>query len=326
MLILNKVMALLMMGFTVSIVFGLFFIPFIKKINVYQQVSTYMGKGHEHKNNTPTMGGFIFVIPTIVLTLILIYLNYLTLTNDLIMVLIVFVLYSLLGFLDDFLSIYSKKNEGLSAFNKLVGQIIIALVFFTLYLNNGGTTAVVVSTLNINIELGWFYGVFILLFVTGFSNAVNITDGLDGLAGGLSAIAFLAFGLIAIMVGYVNMGLFIFLLMGALLGFLMFNGYPAKIFMGDTGSLALGGIMAVVAILTHREITLMVVASLFIIEIGSVVLQVFWLKVFKKRLFLMTPLHHHFEKLGWHESDIVKMFWTIGIILAMAGIYFGIWL
>ena len=231
------------------------------------------------------------------------------------MVLIVFVLYSLLGFLDDYISIKSKCNEGLTEVQKLIGQFIIASIFFLLYLRSNGTTAIVVSTLKINIELGWFYGIFILFLLIGFSNAVNITDGLDGLAGGLSVIAFLAFGLISLMVGYINMGLFLF-----------FNTYPAKIFMGDTGSLALGGIMAAVAILTHREVTLIVVASVFVIETLSTILQYFWIFVFKKKLLLMAPLHHHFEKLGWHETDIVKLFWAIGALLTMAGIYYGIWL
>lgn len=326
MLILNKAVALLMIGFTVSIVFGLIIIPLLKKLNFQQRISSYVGNNHHKKSGTPTMGGLIFVIPTIIITLILVLFGYLTLTNDLIMVLLVFGLYSLLGFIDDFISIRSNNNEGLTEIQKFVGQLIIALIFFTLYLNGNGTTAIVVSTLNINIELGWFYGVFILFLLTGFSNAVNLTDGLDGLAGGLSAIAFLAFGLISLMVGYINMGLFTFLLIGTLFGFLIFNTYPAKVFMGDTGSLALGGIMASIAILTHREVTLIIVALVFVVETLTVILQYFWIFVFKKKLFLMAPLHHHFEKLGWHETDIVKMFWTIGIILTMAGIYFGIWL
>ena len=128
------------------------------------------------------------------------------------------------------------------------------------------------------------------------------------------------------MVGFQEIGIFAFVLTGAVMGFLIFNTYPAKVFMGDTGSLALGAVMAAVAILTHREVTLLIVASVFVIETLSVILQVIWLTLFKKKLFLMTPLHHHFEKLGWSEQDIVKLFWVVGLILTMSGIFFGVWL
>ena len=195
-----------------------------------------------------------------------------------------------------------------------------------MYIRDGGQTSLVVSTLGINIEMGWAYGLFILFLLVGASNAVNLTDGLDGLAGGLSAIAFIAFSLISMVVGFEDLGIFTFILAGSLMGFLVYNTYPARVFMGDTGSLALGGVMAAIAILTHREVTLAVVASVFIIETLSVILQVFWLTVFKRKLFLMTPIHHHFEKLGWEERDIVKLFWVVGLILAMGGIFFGVWL
>ena len=167
----------------------------------------------------------------------------------------------------------------------------------------------------------------IMVFViVGTVNAVNLTDGLDGLAGGLSAIAFIAFSLISLVVGFEEIGIFTLILVGSLIGFLFFNTYPAKIFMGDTGSLSLGAVMGAIAILTHREVTLLVVAFVFVIETLSVILQVIWVYVFKRKLFLMTPLHHHFEKLGWNENDIVKLFWAIGLILTMAGVYFGVWL
>ena len=172
----------------------------------------------------------------------------------------------------------------------------------------------------------WLYGIFILFILVGSSNAVNLTDGLDGLAAGLSAIAFIAFSLISLMVGYTDMGIFTLVLTGALLGFLVYNGFPAKVFMGDTGSLALGAVMGTIAIITHREITLLIVALVFVVETLSVIIQVFWYKTFKKRLFLMTPIHHHFQKLGWSEVEIVRTFWVFGFILAMAGIVFGVWI
>ena len=177
--------------------------------------------------------------------------------------------------------------------------------------------------------MGWFYGLFLLFILVASSNAVNLTDGLDGLAGGLSAIAFLAFGIIAWgstwAQGYQEISIFCYILVGSLLGFLVFNTSPAKVFMGDTGSLSLGAVMGAIAILTHRELTLLVVASIFVIETLSVIVQTFWVQVFKRKLFLMTPIHHHFEKLGWQETDIVKLFWVLGLVLAMAGIIFGVW-
>ena len=247
-------------------------------------------------------------------------------TNNLGIVLVVFIGYAIIGFLDDYLSIKRKNNEGLTEVQKLLGQVIIALIFFFMYVRNGGQTALVIWTLHIHIDMGWVYGLFILFLLVGGSNAVNLTDGLDGLAGGLSAIAFIAFSLISMVAGFESLCLITFILAGSIVGFLVFNAYPAKVFMGDTGSLALGGIMSTIAVLTHREITLAVVASVFIIETLSVILQVIWLYVFKRKLFLMTPLHHHFERLGWTEQDIVKLFWIIGLVLAMSGIFFGVWL
>lgn len=325
-LLLTKSVFAIMIGFLSATVCGLLLIPFLRRKHIGQRISIYVGENHKKKEGTPTMGGLIFVVPTIIMTILLVLTNKIELTPNLIIILFVFTGYSFIGFLDDFLSIKKKNNEGLTTYQKLFLQLIIALVFFYLYMKKGGQTALIVSTLGINIEMGWFYGVFLLFILIGASNAVNLTDGLDGLAGGLSAIAFIAFSLISIAVGFEKIGIFLFILTGALMGFLIFNTHPAKIFMGDTGSLALGAVMAAVAILTHREVTLLVVASVFVIETLSVILQVVWLRLFKHKLFLMTPLHHHFEKLGWEETDIVKLFWVVGLILTMAGIFFGVWL
>lgn len=325
-LLLTKSVFAIMIGFLSATVCGLLLIPFLRRKHIGQRISIYVGENHKKKEGTPTMGGLIFVVPTIIMTILLVLTNKIELTPNLIIILFVFTGYSFIGFLDDFLSIKKKNNEGLTKYQKLFLQLIIALVFFYLYMKKGGQTALIVSTLGINIEMGWFYGVFLLFILIGASNAVNLTDGLDGLAGGLSAIAFIAFSLISIAVGFEEIGIFSFILTGALMGFLIFNTHPAKIFMGDTGSLALGAVMAAVAILTHREVTLLVVASVFVIETLSVILQVVWLRLFKHKLFLMTPLHHHFEKLGWEETDIVKLFWVVGLILTMAGIFFGVWL
>lgn len=326
MLLLTKSVFAIMIGFLSSVLLGLILVPVLKKMKIGQRISVFVGDTHKSKEGTPTMGGLIFIIPTLLATFFLIITKKIEFSTNLGIILLVFSGYAIIGFLDDYLSLKKKNNEGLTTIQKLLLQIIIALGFFYLYMKNGGQTALIVSTLGINIEMGWFYGVFLLFILVGSSNAVNLTDGLDGLAGGLSAIAFIAFSLISLMVGFEEIGIFSFVLTGAIGGFLIYNTHPAKVFMGDTGSLALGAVMGAVAILTHREVTLLVVASIFVIETLSVILQVFWLLVFKKKLFLMTPIHHHFEKLGWKEQDIVKLFWVVGLILAMAGIFFGVWL
>lgn len=326
MLVLTKSILALGLGFIGAVLLGLILIPILKRMRAGQRISIFVGENHKKKEGTPTMGGLIFILPTILVTFLLLITGRMEYTTNLGIVIIVFVGYALIGFLDDFLSIKRHNNEGLTEVQKLIGQIIIALAFFYLYMKNGGQTALVISTVHINIQMGWVYGLFILFLLVGASNAVNLTDGLDGLAGGLSAIAFIAFSLISMVVGYEDMGVFTFILVGSLLGFLVYNTHPAKVFMGDTGSLALGGVMATIAVLTHREVTLAVVAGIFIIETLSVILQVIWIHVFHKKLFLMTPIHHHFEKLGWKETDIVKLFWVVGLILAMAGIFFGVWL
>lgn len=326
MLILTKVVLSLMIGFLSAVIFGLFFIPFLKKINFGQKIGEYVGENHRKKEGTPTMGGLIFIIPTIATIIYLVLSNRIEFTYNLGIVIIVFVLYAILGFIDDYLSIKRGKNEGLTISQKFLGQIVIALLFFFIFMKFDGNTALTISTLGINIELGWGYGIFILLFLVGFSNAVNLTDGLDGLAGGLSAISFISYALIALMIGQEDMGIFCFILVGTLMGFLMFNGYPARVFMGDTGSLALGGVLATVAILTRREITLFIVGFPFVFETASSIIQITYYKFTKKRVFLNSPIHHHFEKLGFEEPDIVKAFWLMGIICSFLGIFFAVWI
>ncbi len=326
MLLLTKSIIAMMGGFLGAIILGLILIPLLKKIKVRQRISSYVGSNHTKKEGTPTMGGLLFIIPTILATLYFIISDRFDYTSNLGIVLLVFIGYASIGFLDDFLSIRKKDNEGLSTYQKLFMQVLIAIGVFYIYMSNGGQTAFVVGILGIELELTWLYGIFILFVLVGASNAVNLTDGLDGLAGGLSTIAFIAFALISLIVGFEDVGIFSLVLVGSLIGFLIFNTHPAKIFMGDTGSLALGATMGIIAILTHRELTLLVVAGIFVLETITVILQVIWVVCFKKKLFLMTPLHHHFEKLGWKETDIVKLFWVFGILLAMAGIIFGVWL
>ncbi len=326
MLLLTKAIFAIMIGFLSSTILGLFLIPVLKKLKIGQKISIFVGDSHRKKEGTPTMGGLIFIVPTILAILFLLITDKVTYTSNIGIVLLVFLGYASIGFLDDFLSIRKGNNEGLTAYQKLFMQVLIAIGFFYIYMKNGGQTSFVVGTLGIDIELGWLYGLLILFVLVGASNAVNLTDGLDGLAGGLSAIAFIAFSLISLMVGFEDIGIFSLILVGSLLGFLIYNTHPAKIFMGDTGSLSLGAVMGAIAILTHRELTLLVVAGIFVIETLTVIIQTIWVQLFHRKLFLMTPLHHHFEKLGWVETDIVKLFWVAGLVLAMSGIIFGVWL
>ncbi len=326
MLLLTKSVLAIFLGFIIAVVLGLVIVPILRHFHFGQRISSFVSKKHLKKEGTPTMGGLIFIIPTILVTLFLLVTGRVNYTSNLGIVLLVFLGYAIIGFLDDYLSIRRNNNEGLTVFQKLFLQVLIAIGFFYIYMRSGGETSWVIGTFHMDLEMGWMYGLFILLILVGASNAVNLTDGLDGLAGGLGAIAFVAFGLISFVVGFEDIGLFCLILVGALFGFLFFNTHPAKVFMGDTGSLALGGVIGAIAILTHRELTLLVVAGVFVIETLTVIIQTISMVLFKKKVFLMTPLHHHFEKLGWSEQDIVKTFWVVGLIFAMAGIIFGVWL
>ena len=320
----------MMIGFILSVIMGLILIPLLKRLKIKQKVSVFLKKRHQEKNGTPTMGGLIFIIPTILTVIILLFMNKIELTENLFIVMFVFIAYALLGFIDDYLSIKRGHNEGLTAIQKLFGQLLIALIFFYIFMRSGSSPVLDIHTLGIKINMGWFYGIFLLFVLVASSNAVNLTDGLDGLAGGLSAIAFLAFALISWNSKYVagseDIAIFCFILVGSLLGFLLFNTHPAKVFMGDTGSLALGGTLASVAIITSHEITLIIVAGVFVVETLACIIQMISVRYFHRKVFLMAPLHHHFEKLGWDERDVVKVFWTVGLMLSMAAIAFGVWI
>ena len=330
MLILAKSILGLMLGFFIAIVIGWFLIPMLKKLKCGQNISEYTAFAHASKNGTPTIGGLIFIIPTILAMFILYLRGSLEITHSLLIVLFVFISYAALGFVDDYLKIKEHNNKGLSIVQKLLVQVLIALIFFLIYMKGGGDANVTITSLGISINMGWVYGLFILFLLVGSSNAVNLTDGLDGLAGGLSLIAFLSFGIItwgtSWVEGYQEIAIFCFILVGSILGFLVYNTHPAKVFMGDTGSLALGATLAAVAILTKHELSLAVIGGIFVIEALSSIIQIYSIRKFNKKVFLMAPIHHHFEKLGWKETDIVKMFWIVGFMLGMIAIYYGVWL
>lgn len=319
----------MMISFIVSIVFALVIIPILRKLKAGQRLSIYLEETHRQKSGTPTMGGLIFILPTLFIFVLLWYLGKISITYNFLIVILTFISYGILGFIDDYLIIKRQNNKGLSESTKLLFQLLIAVIFFYLFMRAGNEPLIWIQALNIKLHIGWLYGIFILLVLVASSNAVNITDGLDGLAGGLSVLAFLAFGILTWaagwLEGYEEIALFCFTLIGALLGFLLFNVYPAKVFMGDTGSLAIGATLGAIAIITRHELLLIVIGIVFVIETMTCVIQRVYYKFTKKRIFPMTPIHHTFEKLGWAERDIVKLFWVIGLVGAMMAIIYGVW-
>lgn len=322
----------ILVSFIISLVLGFLLIPKLHKLKFGQQVREDGPKSHLVKNGIPTMGGIIFIVATLLTLAVFSLLVKHIFSYYLAIILVVFTGYALIGFIDDYLNIKSKRDQkGLKAIEKLILQFIVAAIVYYLYtkLDIARPNEIVIYTLNIEIYLGKFYFIYILLMIVGFSNAVNITDGLDGLSSGLNVIAFVIYGLIAWRLALVlprvaDVAIFSFILVGALLGFLFYNVYPAKVFMGDTGSLCLGGTLAIIAILTSHDVTLFVVGGVFIVEILSVIMQVASYKTTKRRVFLMAPLHHHFEMLGWSEQQIVKMFWICGLIFGLLGLWFGV--
>lgn len=330
MLILAKSILGLTLGFVLAIIIGILLIPVLRQLKAGQSVSRLINKRHLKKDGTPTLGGLIFIIPPILAIIILALKGSISVSSNLIIIIFVFLSYALLGFIDDYMKIKYRNNKGISTLTKLVAQLFIAVVFYTIYKHNGGTTLLEVTLFNFKLDLGWFYGAFILFLLVGTTNAVNITDGLDGLCGGLSVMAFLAYGVIAWgsdwISGNEEIAIFSFVLVGSLLGFLLFNTHPARVFMGDTGSLALGAALASIAILTHHELSLALIGGIFVIETLSSLIQIIAIRKFNKKVFLKAPLHHHFEELGWEETDIVKIFWVAGFLLAMFGVVYGVWL
>lgn len=330
MLILAKASLAAMLGFVFSILCAIILIPILRSLHIGQKVSLTLGERHLKKDGIPTMGGLIFIIPVLLSLFLLYWKGSISLNHNLIILVFVFLAYAALGFVDDYLKIKFKNNAGLKITTKLLIQTIIALVFFYIFMKNGGEPILRITSLRLVIPMGWTFGLFILFLLVGTSNAVNITDGLDGLAGGLCVIAFFAFGVISWntgwMEGYQEVAIFCFILVGSLLGFLLFNSHPAKIFMGDLGSLALGGALATIAILTRHELSLALVGGVFVVETISSFVQVIAIRKFHRKIFKMAPLHHHFEQLGWSENDIVKLFWVVGLLLSMAAITYGVWL
>lgn len=304
-------------AFTISILSGFLIIPALRRMKFGQSIREEGPKAHQKKAGTPTMGGLIFLTSIILSTLILSYIYDDVMTTQTIVLLLILVGFGLIGFLDDFIIVVLKRNLGLTSLQKLIGQIVVAIIAFFLLRMGPFETIVNIPFTAIDIDLGIMYIAFLIFWLVGFSNAVNITDGLDGLVAGCSAISFAAFGVLALHYGQEDIATFTFVVTGAMLGFLLFNSKPARVFMGDTGSLALGGALAMISILIKQEILLLLVGIVYVVETLSVIIQVISFKLTGKRVFKMSPIHHHFELSGWSEWKIVIVFWGVAALAAI---------
>lgn len=304
-----------LLGLVMAIIIGFPVLKLCRKLKLGQTILHYVDK-HAGKSGTPTMGGMIFIFASIMSCAFFLGSDWLVGG----LVLLTMLGYGLLGFLDDFIKIKSHKNEGLKPYQKIIGQVGIALIIaFFVYFKIGS----VVDFFGLKLNLGVFIIPFVVIFFVAVTNSVNLTDGLDGLAGGVSFVYLLFFGIIVAFVpAYYDFSLISFAMSGALLGFLLFNGFPAKIFMGDTGSLALGGLIASLAVMTGMELIMAIIGIMFVLSAVSDIIQVAYYKKTKKRVFLMAPLHHHFEKKGVHENRIVAVYIVI-TILAGLGVLMG---
>jgi len=321
-------------AFLISVVFGPLVIRLLKKLNFGQYIRIDHVKGlhdlHKHKEGTPTMGGLLIILAVLVSTLLWADI----LNQYVLLTLASFLFLGLVGFRDDHMKIMKKKNDGLSARAKFLSQVILGIIIalYVIYFTPIPTDLTVPFAKNFVISLGIFYIIFVVLVLTSSSNAVNLTDGLDGLAIGCTIIAALSYAILSYVAGnyklsdYLNvfylegageLTIFCASMIGAGLGFLWFNCYPATVFMGDTGSLALGGGLGAVAVFIKKELLLFLVGGIFVIEALSVVLQIIWFKTTRKRLFRMAPIHHHFQLVGWSESKITIRFWIVAIMLAL---------
>lgn len=321
----SVVLFTIIMGFLIAVLLSPIFIPFLRRLKYGQSIREEGPKSHQKKSGTPTMGGVLILLSVIITTIVMIG-KYSELGLDTYLLLFVLIGYGLLGFADDFIKIALKRNLGLTSRQKLVGQIFIAAIFYIVLNINDYSTVIQIPFSSYSFDLGWFYAIFIVFWLVGFSNATNLTDGLDGLLSGTAAVAFGAFAILAWSQSQYDIAVFSVAVVGAVLGFLVFNAHPAKVFMGDTGSLALGGALAAIAILTKMEIILLLIGAVFVIETLSVILQVISFKTTGKRIFKMSPIHHHFELTGWSEWRVVVTFWTVGILCAVLGIYVEVWM
>ena len=295
---------------------GPFFIPELHKLKFGQSIREEGPKSHQAKSGTPTMGGIMIILGITLGTVAVA-----PLSTEIMLALFIMLGHFVLGFLDDYIKVVKKRNLGLKAKQKMLGQIIIAVVTMVIGTRMLGIdTSVWLPVANTSVNIGIGYYFLVLFVMVGASNAVNLTDGLDGLASGTMAIAASAYAAVCLLLGHNDLAVFCVAIVGACLAFLRFNAHPAKVFMGDTGSLALGGAFAAVGILTHTEVLLAVIGLIFVCEALSVIIQVISFKTTGKRVFRMSPIHHHFELGGWSEWKVVFVFWAVGLLASVAGL------
>lgn len=305
-----------LVAFALTVIIGPLVISQLKKFQFGQSIREEGPSSHKKKAGTPTIGGVIF-LPAILITSLI----FMDISKELSFLLLLTLGHGIIGFLDDFIKIKFKRNLGLTSKQKLFAQIILSLLSFWLFHTMNLETSVTIPIISKEIEFGFVgYLIFFLFLTVGTTNATNLTDGLDGLLTGLAVISFSAFGVISYMTGNTEIFTFCIIMAGSLLAFLIFNSNPAKIFMGDTGSLAIGGALVGVSVLTNTEMLLAVIGGVFVIETLSVILQVISFKTRKKRIFIMTPIHHSFEAVGWTEEKVVTRFWFLGIVFSLVGL------
>ena len=301
------------------------FIRFYHKAHITGQQMHEDVKQHQAKAGTPTMGGIVFLITGVLVSLVLALATN-QLTNNAGMILFILVLYGLVGFFDDFLKVFRKINEGLNPKQKLLLQLVGGVIFYFFYERGGD----ILNVFGFPLHLGVLYILFALFWLVGFSNAVNLTDGIDGLASISVVISLSAYGVIAYVQNQLDILLVIVAMIGGLLGFFVFNHKPAKVFMGDVGSLALGGMLAAISMALHQEWTLLLIGLVYVFETTSVMMQVTYFKLTGgKRIFRMTPVHHHFELGGfsgkgqaWSEWKVDFFFWGVGLLASLLTLVF----
>lgn len=295
---------------------GPFFIPVLHRLKFGQSIREEGPKSHQAKSGTPTMGGIMIILGITLGTVAAA-----PLSTEILLALFIMLGHFVLGFLDDYIKVVKKRNLGLKARQKLLGQIFIAVVTMVIGTRMLGIdTSIWIPVADISINIGAGYYLLLLFVLVGTSNAVNLTDGLDGLASGAVAIAASSYAVVCILMGHLDLAIFCAAIVAACVAFLRFNAHPAKVFMGDTGSLALGGALAAVGILTHTEILLAVIGFVFVCEALSVIIQVVSFQTTGKRVFRMSPIHHHFELGGWSEWKVVVVFWFIGLLASVAAL------
>ena len=316
--------SLLLVAFLLTVVMLPILIKYLHYLKFGQEIRQEGPQSHIHKKGTPTMGGISFILAIVVALIIAMFLNSENIKYYLLFIYTT-VSFAIIGYIDDMLIVVKKKNDGLSPRKKLLLQIVFSLIFYILVsLVYDNVNFIEIPIINYQLNISYLYLLFVIFWQTGFSNAVNLTDGLDGLATSVTIITTSTFALLAYKENNFPVLVFCLAIVGALLGFLLFNKKPAKIFMGDTGSLALGGILAAISIILHKEIVFLFIGLVYILETLSVIIQVAYFKKTGKRIFKMSPLHHHFELTGYGEVKTVYIFVIIAVISSAIGYFIGV--